>query len=122
VVEMVRGGREMTDPLATEADTQRRNVRKFPDHPALIFGDRQQGYLELNRHSSRVANGLLAPGRRKETENSRFSAYHRSGDAGYLSEEKWGESVKAVVVPADPARYLRRELRGGLTGRSGMAD
>jgi acyl-CoA synthetase (AMP-forming)/AMP-acid ligase II len=53
-------GREMDDPLATEADTLRRNARMFPHHTATIYGTRRLTYAELDALASRVANGLLA--------------------------------------------------------------
>ena len=54
--------RTMDDPLATEADTLRRNAALRPDHLALLFGDRRTGYATLDLRSNAVANGLLARG------------------------------------------------------------
>ena len=53
-------GREMDDPLATEADTPRRNARKFANRTATIYGSRRLTYAELDALANRVANGLLA--------------------------------------------------------------
>jgi fatty-acyl-CoA synthase len=52
-------GREMDDALATEADTLRRNARKFADRGATIYGSRRLTYAELNSLANQVANGLV---------------------------------------------------------------
>ncbi|WP_028326121.1 acyl-CoA synthetase [Desulfatirhabdium butyrativorans] len=47
------------------ADMIRRSRYRYPDKPALIFGDRSLSYAELEDHANRVANALLALGIRK---------------------------------------------------------
>ena len=49
----------MVDPLATEADSLRRNAAAYPDHIATIYRERRTSYADFNCRASQVANGLL---------------------------------------------------------------
>jgi acyl-CoA synthetase (AMP-forming)/AMP-acid ligase II len=49
------------------ADIVRRQAREQPDHPAFIYLGAALSYYELNRRSSRIANGLMAAGARSQS-------------------------------------------------------
>ena len=46
-------------------DIVRRHARRFPDKPALIYGDRKQTWRQLDRKTNKIANMLLSSGLKK---------------------------------------------------------
>ncbi len=83
--------------IAILADVTRAQAKARPDKPALVFGDRQTTYGELDRAASRVANGLGSEGLGPQT---RIAQIGKNSDVFY---EMFFGCAKAncVLVPVN---------------------
>jgi acyl-CoA synthetase (AMP-forming)/AMP-acid ligase II len=83
--------------VATLAEIIRHQAAARPAAPALTFADRDTSYAELDRRSSRVANGLIAAGIEPQ---SRIALIDKNHDSFY---EIWFGAAKAnaVLVPVN---------------------
>ncbi|MCD6520825.1 MAG: long-chain fatty acid--CoA ligase [Anaerolineae bacterium] len=92
-------------PSTPLADCLRRNARRFPDHPALIFFDNKISFKELNDAVDRFAAGLqklgVAPGDRV--------ALYMPNCPQYVISYYAVLRIGAIVVPCNPL-YVAREL------------
>ena len=84
-------------PIASLADIVRHHAAERPDAIALTFEDRHTSYAALDRHSSRVANGLIAAGIKL---GSRVALLDKNHDSFF---EIWFGCAKAgaVLVPVN---------------------
>ena len=82
----------------TIGDLIRRSARRNPEKDALIFGNRQWTYSQLDTKSNRLAHHLIAMGLKK---GDRIAAYGRNSDAYVLL---WLAAAKAGLVHV-PVNY-----------------
>lgn len=66
------------DQIRALADITRAQRRARPDQIAIVFGDRQTSFAQLDRRASQVANGLLAEGLKPQT---RIALLDKSSDS-----------------------------------------
>src|SRR5690606_22327433 len=97
----------------TVADLIRRAAQRHPDRVALIFGERQGTYRQLEGASSRLARHLIDAGRNK---GERVAAFGRNSDAYVLL---WLATGKAGLIHVPVNFTLEGEELAYIVNQSG---
>ena len=92
------------------ADDLERSATRFPDKPALMYGDREVTYGELNRSASSIAEGLHSIGVRKGDR----VAFALPNSPGFVALHYGTLRAGAASVPLNPG-FKAAELRPYLT-------
>jgi long-chain acyl-CoA synthetase len=90
------------------ADNFDRSARQFPDHSAIIFGDRRLTYRELRKQVDRVARGLVQRGLAAGDRVALYLPNIPEFAIAYLAAQKIGAVVVAVnsMLTGDEVRYV----------------
>jgi long-chain acyl-CoA synthetase len=90
------------------ADNLDRSARQFPDHPAIIFEDRQLTYRQLREQVDRVAHGLLGRGIRVGDRVALYLPNIPEFAIVYLAAQKIGAVAVAVnsMLTSEEVRYV----------------